>query len=95
MATMVLSHVLEFLTISSSYLRLNQDECNRICSDSQSDVAVFHRVRPIHKGDPDYTKGFRSKLEISIGEANGNVPDDVWIQEWRAFCKAAVSSIEQ
>jgi threonine aldolase len=74
------------------YLRPSLEDCNRIRDQVQEQlgVSIFHRIRAIEEDDPAFEEGFRSKFELSIGQANGSVPDNVWIQAWTEFCKAAV-----
>ena len=80
------------------YLRPDLKECNKIRNDiaERLGVSLFHRIRSIDKDGVDsvaFNEGFRCKLEVSIGEANGSIPDNIWIQTWSEFSKVALSSV--
>jgi threonine aldolase len=79
------------------YLRPDLEECNLIRDGIQErfGVSVFHRIRSIDEDDDPsaFAEGFRCKLEMYMGEANGSVPDDIWIQAWTEFCKASLPGL--
>ena len=76
------------------YLRLGLEECNQIRDQVQDKlgVSIFQRIQSLNENDPAYPKGFRWKFEVYVGEANGSVPDDVWIEAWTTFCRLHFSS---
>lgn len=60
-------------------------------------LSVIHRWRPIDDpmDDPQaHRLGYRAKFELSMGEANGQVPDDLWIQGWQRFAEAILNEAE-
>ena len=65
-----------------------------------SGVRVLHRVRDLVEADsndinnnnttqqnPAYARGYRSKMEWTMGEANGRVSNDVILKSWHRFAK--------
>jgi threonine aldolase len=78
------------------YLRPPVDTCKQVCKDIQdrTDVCLFQRIRPLDKNDPGFDRGYCCKLEISIGEANGRVPDDVWVDAWSEFCRETLKQMD-
>jgi threonine aldolase len=84
------------VNIVHCYLRPFMEDCNRIRDDIQDrlGISIFHRLRPIETNHPDFAKGFRCKFELSMGQANGSVPDDVWIQAWTEFSEAVLPTIQ-
>jgi uncharacterized protein YkuJ len=73
------------------YLRPSVEECTRIRDDiyEESGVCIFHRIRALAESDVAFQKGYRSMMELSIGPANGRIPDDVWVQSWSDFFSRA------
>jgi threonine aldolase len=73
------------------YLRstVSQSEMIRDRVETESGVSIFHRLRPIDDAEPEFQKGYRCKFELSIGEANGSVPDETWIKAWDEFGRDA------
>jgi threonine aldolase len=73
------------------YLRLTVPKAETIRDKVQSEMGVvlFHRIRAIDQSDPAFDNGYRSKFELAIGEANGSIPNDVWINAWEKFGHAA------
>lgn len=69
------------------YLRtaFSLSETIRDTIEKKMGVSIFHRLRPIEDSDPAFQKGYRCKFELSIGEANGSIPDDIWIKAWDRF----------
>ena len=75
------------------YLRPSKETCELIRDEiinEYNGISIFHRSRPIEEEEDgvDYVafqKGYRCKFELSIGEANGNIPTKIWIQAWSAF----------
>ncbi|KAL3909266.1 MAG: hypothetical protein SGILL_008154 [Bacillariaceae sp.] len=74
------------------YLRLSCQECEKIRDQVQEShgVSIFHRLRPVEEGTSGFREGYRSMMEISVGEANGAIPDDQWIDSWSSFAKQAM-----
>ena len=94
----------QFLTLEPStplvnmvhfYLRLTVQESETIRDKVQSEtgVVLFHRIRGIGESDPAFDKGYRSKFELAIGEANGSIPDEIWINAWEKFGQAALLAV--
>ena len=72
------------------YLRVAvQDaERNRDRVVDELGVSIFHRLRPIDETEiVAHAQGFMCRFELSIGEANGSISDDVWIAAWERFAK--------
>jgi threonine aldolase len=76
------------------YLQPSKEMCEIIRDEiinEYNGISIFHRLRSIEEeedGSVDYVafqKGYRCKFELSIGEANGNIPNKIWIQAWSAF----------
>ena len=63
------------------------EDCMRVRDDIQGrlGVCLFHRIRPLEAGEPAFEYGLRCKLELTIGEANGNIPDNLFISAWTEF----------
>lgn len=76
------------------YLRPSLETCNRIRDSilDESGVSIFHRISALDKNDPSYQEGFRCKLEIYIGQANGSVEDELWVRSWIAFSDGVQAS---
>jgi hypothetical protein len=76
-------------------LRPSVEDCNQICNDIQDWLGflILHRLRPIKANDPDFAKGFWCKSELSMGQANVSVLDNVWIQAWTEFSEAVLPTI--
>ena len=72
------------------YLRMAvQDaERNRDKVADELGVTIFHRLRPIDETEiVASAQGFKCRFELSIGEANGSISDDVWITAWERFAQ--------
>jgi threonine aldolase len=50
-------------------------------------VSIFSRVKQIEDSERSYKGGYRAKFEWTIGEANGSISDDSFVQAWNHFCK--------
>lgn len=55
------------------------------------DIRVLSRIRDVEESEPAYKNGFRCKFELSIGNANGAIDDDVYLKGWDAFASALVA----
>jgi threonine aldolase len=77
------------------YLRPSLKSCLKIRDDIQGKmgVSLFHRINPIDKDDYAYSEGFRCKLEIYLGQANGSIENEVWVNAWSEFC--AIAAVER
>lgn len=53
-------------------------------------VSIFNRIKQITTADHGYEQGFRAKFEWTIGEANGCLPDDVFVKAWEQFCHETI-----
>jgi threonine aldolase len=76
------------------YLRPTVEKCTRIRDviEIKSGICIFHRLRSLKEDDSGYQKGFRCMLEISVGEANGRIDDDLWLTAWSDFASCAVAT---
>jgi hypothetical protein len=54
-------------------------------------IRVLSRIRDVEESEPAYKNGFRCKFELSIGNANGAIDDDVYLKGWDAFASALVA----
>jgi threonine aldolase len=79
------------------YLRATVEECDAVRDEIiiEDGVCIFHRLRPID-GDDHIAKseGYQCKLELSIGQANGDIGDEIWISSWKKFSERILSSTE-
>lgn len=72
------------------YLRLTTEEAERVRNQVAEElgISVFHRLRPVDDTEIEArTQGFRSRFELSIGEENGSISDDLWIVAWERFAE--------
>lgn len=79
------------------YLRPSLTDCMEI-RDQVKDhlgVEIFHRVAPLDDKSRAYKEGFRCRLEIYMGEANGSIDDEIWVQAWLEFCKRCLEKEEK
>lgn len=76
------------------YLRPTCEECMRIRDRVQEEhgISVFHRLRTLEEGCTAFQEGYRSMMEISAGQANGEIPDDRWVAAWNDFAQQALES---
>jgi threonine aldolase len=49
---------------------------------------MFTRLKEIPESDAAFKAGFRAKFEWTIGEANGSINDEVFVQVWKEFCSS-------
>ena len=77
------------------YLRPELEVCNHIRYQVQQSLGIspFHRIRAIDKDELAYAEGYRCKLEVSVGQANGSVPDQTWLQAWTEFAMMAAPEV--
>ncbi|KAG7372299.1 threonine aldolase [Nitzschia inconspicua] len=77
------------------YLRPTVDECQgyRDAVQAHGGVCLFHRIRPVDENSIGFQQGYRSMVEISIGQANGGIPDDVWVEAWSEFAHHAMKQL--
>ena len=98
-------HIPKILTLEPStpqvnmvhcYLRPSEGICKKICHDVQDrkGVCLFQRIRALDKNDPGIQQGYECKLEISIGNENGNISDDIWFNAWRDFCLQSIEEMK-
>ncbi|KAL3945543.1 MAG: hypothetical protein SGBAC_000367 [Bacillariaceae sp.] len=73
------------------FLRLPLQECSDIRDqiENESDVSIFHRISQLKEGDRGWDEGYRCKLELYMGQANGSVEDEVWVNAWSNFIRLA------
>ena len=67
------------------YLRITGDECTQVCDlvEKECGIRVLSRLRDLPEEDSAYQAGFRSKFEWAMGEANGQIPDETYVQGWQ------------
>jgi len=51
--------------------------------ESKYGIKVFKRIREISLHSQESALGYESMLELGIGDANGNIPDDVFLKGWK------------
>jgi hypothetical protein len=73
------------------FLRPSLADCNKVRDqiEQQRGVNIFHRIRPLNENDTAFAWGYRCTIEISVGQANGMVPDETWVEAWKDFVKHA------
>lgn len=81
--------------VHAYFFGVSAEQCLRAADTARqqtdSGVRVLHRVRdllPDKTINPACARGYRSKMEWTLGEANGRVPEDVVVEAWRAFARA-------
>jgi hypothetical protein len=69
------------------YLKPSVDECDRLRDQIAIDygIELYVRIRKVTSDDPSFREGFRSKLELSMGEGNGSVATEVFLRGWKVF----------
>ena len=84
------------------YFRASLDDCNRIRDDIQNKfgIRLFERIRSLDPTSSASTTtmlesekrairaGYQCKLELTIGQSNGCIPDDIFIKGWTEFCNS-------
>lgn len=70
------------------YLKVPFEDCNEIRDKvaQKCGFNLFTRLRQIPESDAAFQAGYRAKFELTIGECNGSVKDDVFVQVWTDFC---------
>jgi threonine aldolase len=78
------------------FLRPTLEDCTKIRDniEKQSGINIFHRLRPLNYKDKALANGFRCYMEFSMGQANGIIPDELWIESWKEFVKQASTSVK-
>jgi len=73
------------------YLRLKVKECAHIRDRIRDElgVSLFHLQAIDSSEHLAFQEGYRCKFELSMGQANGSVPDEVWKQAWFQFGREA------
>jgi len=68
------------------YLKPSVDECDRLRDQIANDygIELYVRIRKVANDDLCFREGFRSKLELSVGEGNGSVAK-VFLRGWKVF----------
>ena len=78
------------------YLWANVDTCHAILDEVESKhgIRVLIRVRPVstEQAPGAYHRGYRSYFEWTMGEANGQIPDDIFLRGWKEFAKALLKN---
>ena len=93
---MTLEPLVPHVNMVHCYLRSNLDKSEKIRDRIQEElgVSIFNRLRAIEAADPAFAEGYRCKFELSIGQANGCIPDQVWIRAWDRFGSEASCDTE-
>lgn len=55
--------------------------------EKQHGIRVLARVRPVLEDAPAFKLGYKASFEWTMGENNGNIPDDVFLLGWREVAK--------
>jgi threonine aldolase len=69
------------------YLKKPLDSC-KVARDAvyqKLGLKVFSRIKEIPSCDPQYSAGYRAYFEWTMGEANGSVDDESFVQAWKQF----------
>jgi hypothetical protein len=76
-----------FVNMVHCYLKPSVDECDRLRDQIAIDygIELYVRIRKVTSDDPSFREGFRSKLELSMGEGNGSVATEVFLRGWKVF----------
>ena len=70
------------------YLKLPHDQCISIKDmiTKKTGYTLFSRIREVPETDPAFEHGNLAKFEWTIGEANGAIDDEVFVEVWEEFC---------
>jgi len=70
------------------YLKVPFEDCIEIRDKvaQKCGFNLFTRLRLIPESDAAFQAGYRAKFELTIGEYNGSIKDDVFVQVWTDFC---------
>lgn len=77
------------------YLRCSAEEGMEWCRwiTAATGVQVLRRIRPLKDSDsPMWKAGYRSMFEWSMGNANGQIPEDVFFEGWKALAETYVAN---
>ena len=71
------------------YISASVEKCSTVLDavEREHGIRVLFRVRPVPEEAPAYKLGYKAYFEWAIGEANGEIPDDVFIHGWRAVAR--------
>ena len=74
------------------YFRASYEACNqaRDSVQKETDICLFHRLRELQEDDPAFQEGYRAKTELSMGEFNGNIDDEIFITAFEQFCRCVI-----
>ena len=69
------------------YLQKSIESCESARDEVQTELGlkIFSRLKEIPSTDPKYSAGYRAHFEWTMGEANGSVDDDAFVQAWKMF----------
>ncbi|CAJ1942908.1 unnamed protein product [Cylindrotheca closterium] len=73
------------------FLRLSSKDCIGIRDEieDKSGVSIFHRISELKEGDKGWDEGYRCKFELYMGQANGSIEDEIWVNTWSDFIHLA------
>eukprot|EP00977_Amphora_coffeiformis_P023434 scaffold13356_cov147-Amphora_coffeaeformis.AAC.2 len=76
------------------YLRCTAEEGMEWCRwiTSETGVQVLRRIKPLTEECPAYEAGYRSMFEWTIGNANGQVLDEVFYEGWTALAETYLAN---
>ena len=76
------------------YLRCTAEEGMEWCRwiTSETGVQVLRRIKPLTEDCAEYQAGYRSKFEWAVGNANGQVLDEVFYEGWTALAETYLAN---
>lgn len=82
--------------IVHGYLSASVETCMAVLDavEKNRGIRVLFRVRPVSEGQaPEaYKLGYRAYFELTIGEANGKISNDVFLQGWREVARGLLEA---
>jgi threonine aldolase len=71
--------------MAHGFIRASPEDCRKVIHsvEERLHVTVLSRVRAVDKNESAHQLGFQSKFEWAIGEANGYIADETFLQCWR------------
>lgn len=67
------------------YLYHSAEECKAASEvvEAKLGIRVLSRIRDVEAMEPAHGAGFRTKFEWTLGEANGAIPEEIFVNGWR------------
>ena len=82
--------------IVHGYLSASVEKCMEVLDavEKNSGIRVLFRVRPVseEQAPEAYRLGYRAYFELTIGEANAHISDDVFLRGWRAVARGLLEA---